>query len=97
MLIITAPCWKCDKEMKVALLGTESGDLLGGPETFSEPEKLLALENGVFLKVINSQTAEETYLANICPHCNAFVGKWFYFAHYLTPALYGDLKYTEVS
>jgi hypothetical protein len=97
MLIISAPCWKCDKDMKIALLGTESGDLIGGPEIFSEKEKQLAVKNGVTLKIINSKTAEETYLANTCPHCDAFVGKWFYFAHYLTPALYGDLEYTDVA
>lgn len=96
MIIISTPCWKCNKDMKMALLGTESGDLIGGPEVFNEKEKRLAVKHGVKLGIVNSVTAEESYLASICPHCGSFIGKWFFFAHYLTPALYGDLEYTEV-
>jgi len=93
MIIITAPCWKCEKAMKIALLASESADLDGGPEVFSKEEISLAEKNGVFLKVADSATAEESYLANTCRDCGAFVGQWFFFAHYLTPALYGDYEY----
>jgi|AntRauTorckE6833_2_1112554.scaffolds.fasta_scaffold02991_6 hypothetical protein len=93
MIVIDAPCWKCEKEMKIALLANESGDLDGGPEVFSKEQISLAEKNGVFIKVADSMTADESYLANTCRECDAFVGKWFFFAHYLTPALYGDYKY----
>jgi hypothetical protein len=95
MMIITIDCWKCEKGMKMALVSDEES-AYRGPETFSENEISLAQKNGVLIKNVDSQTAEETYKANICPHCDSFIGKWFFFANYYTPALYGDLKYTEV-
>ena len=96
MMIITAPCWNCDKDMKIALLGNESGDLHSGPENFSKEEISLAEKHGVVLKMVSSKTAEETYLANACRECDAFIGQWFFFAHYYTPALYGQLEYIDV-
>lgn len=93
MLIIIAPCWKCDKNMLVAIVGTEEGDFLFGPEKFSELEKKRAEEQGVCLKLVSSKTADETYLANVCKECGAFVGRWFLFTDFFTPALYGDYKY----
>lgn len=97
MLIITAPCWSCENEIKIALVGNEEGRLDYGPEDFSEHEKKLAEDHGVFLKLVNSKTADEIYLANTCKNCNQFVGKWFFFAHYFTPALYGHYKYKIIS
>jgi len=96
LYIITAPCWNCDKEMRVALVGNKSGDLDYGPERFSNSEKKLAEENGVLLKIVRSKIAKETYLANVCAECGQFVGKWFFFAKYLTQALYGNYKYKLV-
>ena len=96
MMIISAPCWQCEKETQIALVGDASGGLGYGPESFSESEKRLAEQHGVLLKIVSSKTAEETYLANACKECGEFVGKWFFFAHYYTPALYGRLKYKRV-
>lgn len=96
MMIITAPCWQCDKDMLVALVGDDNGNMGYGPEDFNQEEIALAKKNGVLLKKIDSKTAEETYLANICPACGAFVGKWFYFANYYTEALYDRLKYRRI-
>lgn len=96
MFIITTPCWSCERDMLVALVGNESG-LDYGPESFSELEKKLAEKNGVLLKTVSSRTAEETYLANFCGNCGQFVGKFFFFGRYFAPALYGDLKYQKLS
>lgn len=96
ILIITAPCWNCDKEMRIALMADENGNLDGGPDTFSERAKEEAQKHGVHLKMVSSKTAGETYLANVCDECDAFVGQWFYFAHYYTPALYGAFMYTVI-
>lgn len=97
-MIINTPCWNCKKEMRMALgQGRDTDDYdYRGPESFSKSEVELAKKHGVFLNVVESKTSEETYLANICPHCKAFIGKWFFFAHYYTPALYGDLEYTII-
>lgn len=96
MMLITAPCWQCNKDMLVALVGDDNGNMDYGPEGFNPKEITLAEKNGVLLKKVNSKTAEETYLANVCPGCGAFVGQWFYFANYYTEALYGHLKYRRV-
>lgn len=93
MMIIMTECWQCDKELKIALLGDDNGNLEGGPEIFSDSDKELATQHGVLLKAVSSKTAQESYLANYCGHCEAFVGQYFFFAHYYTPALYGQYKY----
>lgn len=82
--------------MQIALIGNESGDLEGGAEIFTKEEQRVARDNGVILKMIDSKTAEERYLASVCGGCDSPVGKWFFFAHYYTPALYGDLPYMLV-
>jgi len=83
--------------MKLALVeGGLDGSACRGPESFNKEEITLAEKKGVLLKTIDSKTAEETYLANICPHCNSFIGQWFFFAHYFAPAQYGDLEYITV-
>lgn len=96
MLIINAPCWQCEKDMLIALEGDEAGNLAYGPEAFSDEEQKKATENGVILKEVESQTAGESYLANVCGGCGAFIGQWYFFAHYYTPALYGQYTYKNV-
>lgn len=96
MMIITAPCWNCNKDMFVALVGDENGNGAYGPEDFNSQEIALAEKNGVLMKEVCSKTTGEIYRANICPSCGAFVGKFFYFASYYVEALYGRLKYKRV-
>ncbi len=96
MMLITAPCWQCSKDMLVALVGDDNGNMDYGPEAFNQKEIELAEKNGVLLKKVNSKTAEETYLANVCPGCGSFVRQCFYSANYYTEALYGRLKYQRV-
>ena len=93
MMLIEAECYKCDKPLLVALVGDDSGNLKYGPEDFSETEQKVAVDNGALLKMVDSKTAGETYLANACKSCDAFIGQFFFFAHYYTPALYGHYPY----
>jgi|ERR1035437_876434 hypothetical protein len=96
ILVIKAPCWKCDKEMLIALVGT-GADFSYGPEDFSVDERKMAEKEGVRLEYMSSKTAEETYLANVCKDCGSFVGKFFLFAHYFAPAMYGHYEYKEIT
>jgi hypothetical protein len=96
MLIITAPCWQCGKDMFVAVIGDKVGSLSRSPESFSDSERKLAEQHGVLIKYVQSKTAKETYLANTCKECGAFVGRWFLFADYYAEAIYGYLKYKNV-
>ncbi len=79
----------------MALISDENAEYRG-PETFSEAEKQTANQSGVLLKDVNSKTASETYLANICPHCGEFIGKWYFFTDYYVPAITGQLECIEV-
>ena len=96
VMIIDASCWSCEKEIQIALIGDLVGNLEGGPEVFTLEEEGLVKQHDVLLKRVQSITANENYLANVCHHCDSFVGKRFLFAHYYTPALYGDYKYKLV-
>lgn len=96
MMLIDAECYECSKPLLVAIVGDDSGNLGYGPENFSEAEQKLATDNGVLLKLVNSKTAGETYLANACKSCGAFIGQFFFFANYYTPALYGHYSYKRV-
>jgi len=75
MQINGAECWKCGKLMKMALVFSK-GDLYG-PEEFDEKQLELARSKGVLIKSQDAKTSESTYLANTCPICDAFIGKFF--------------------
>lgn len=75
MQINGAECWKCGKSMKMALVLLK-GDLFG-PEGFDEKQLELARSKGVLINMQYSKTTQESYLANTCPTCDAFMGEFF--------------------
>lgn len=99
MYIITAPCWKCDKEMNVAVIkGDKKRHDFCGPEKFSEEEKKIAENHNVIISKRHSYTREEDYYANICTHCNTFIGQHFLFTGYFSLAVHqeDDYKYKKI-
>jgi hypothetical protein len=99
MYIITAPCWKCKQEMKVAVIRGDfdkRGATTTGPEKFTEREFALAREHGVLIKDQYSATTDENYFANTCGNCNAFVGAFHLFTNYLNPAQLGNYPYDTI-
>lgn len=95
LLIISAECWKCSKDMLISLLGNETG-YDGGPPNFTDKQRRQAKEKGVLLEHVFSKTSEESYLANVCGKCGEFTGDFFLFAHYFAPAMRGDYKYEKI-
>ena len=77
--VVNSKCYKCDADMKVALIFI--GYMYHGPENFSPSEILIAEKAGVILKESYSQTMEKSYLANICPSCGAFSGQFYLREH----------------
>lgn len=75
MQINNAECWKCGKLMKMALI-LSKGNLFG-PEEFNDKQIELARSKGVIIQQQFSKTSEAFYLANTCPACGAFMGKFF--------------------
>src|SRR5690606_10633452 len=95
MYIITAPCWKCDNTINIAIIKGDVKKRNGfcGPELFSEEEKKLAENYNVIIREHHSYTREETYYANTCLHCNTFIGQHYLFAEYFVSAVNGDYEY----
>ncbi len=75
MQINNAECWKCGKLMKMAMV-LSNGEFFG-PEKFNERQLELARSKEVIIKKQYSKTTKETYLANTCPICDSFMGKFF--------------------
>lgn len=97
MYIIAAECYKCDEAMNVAIIKSEKRNSFCGPEAFSAEEKKIAKNNGVTIRQQRSYTMEQTYDANTCPHCNAFVGQHYLLTEYFVPAECGDYEYKIVN
>ena len=98
MYIVTAPCWKCDGIMNVAMISDSGkGNDFCGPEGFTEEEQRIAENNNVVIRKHNSHTRGEFYRANTCPHCNTFIGQHYLFTDYFTAAEYGDYEYKTIA
>lgn len=88
MKIFDGKCWKekCHAAMKVAIMYSSNGYIKGAshpdPDLFNDEDIEFARLKGVLLKSQHSQTAEETYLANTCGSCNAFIGGYHLFTDY---------------
>jgi len=57
--------------MKIALIE------LYGPERFTDKEIEFARSKGVLIEEKFSGTMQESYLANTCPKCGAFIGQFY--------------------
>jgi hypothetical protein len=73
--IVDCKCWNCGKPMKMAIGLT--GGTFWGPEEFDQGLIDIARSNSVILEERFSKTVSEIYLANVCPHCNQIIGKFF--------------------
>ena len=74
--IIVSECWKCKNDYLIAYLADDSIPV--GPSYFSKKQIELAKENGVKIEMVHSKTMDTDYEACICPHCDAFLGEFFY-------------------
>lgn len=99
MIIVTAPCWKCEEPFKLALIygnvAIDNGQVYG-PEKFTNEEIELAETSGVTIKMHKSATRKDEYLANTCTHCNAFLGQFYHFEYFCGAIQYGDYSYKEI-
>lgn len=81
MRIVDTSCWKCHHPMKMAMIVHEHHNILG-PDDFSEEERCIAQKHGVSIEHRYSQTVEDSYFANVCRTCNAFIGKFHLHNYY---------------
>lgn len=85
MVIIASNCWKCGREMKIALLATKNGHDYFSADEFNEEDIKIANSLGANIKQCYSKTVNKSYFANVCKHCNAFVGKFYMHEYYYEP------------
>ena len=83
--VSTIDCWKCKKNMPVAV-GYKDDIALGynvlsGKEIgFTDEELEFIKANGVVMECRFSSDAGTKYLANICPHCDRLTGNWYLYS-----------------
>ncbi|TFF37887.1 hypothetical protein [Mucilaginibacter psychrotolerans] len=96
--IVDGCCWKCEGDMKVAAVeaGMSRGGSYVGPERFTLNEIEIARNKGVVIATHYSNTQRRSYLANSCPHCNAFVGDYYLFTEYISTTGYGDVDFEKI-
>lgn len=72
MKIVQSSCRKCNQDIKVAMIVSNNHILT--PDDFSSEEIEMAQALGANINVRYSKTINNSYNANICSHCNAFIG-----------------------
>ena len=82
MVTVTTDCYNCGKEMKIAMIICNSENKILTPAKFNEQEINIAKSLGVNLEKRYSKTMHDSYMANVCKHCNAFVGEYFMDEYY---------------
>lgn len=85
MVTIASNCWKCGREMKIAMLFTKNGQHVFSAADFNDEDIKIANSLGANIKQCYSKTVNESYLANVCKHCNAFVGEFYMHEYYYEP------------
>ena len=73
--IRTTDCWKCGRNVNVAI-GNKDGEILE-QDLFTKEELQFAQENDVTLNRRFSGTTGTKYLANVCTGCDQIQGNWY--------------------
>lgn len=77
MVTVSTDCWKCGQKMKIAMLVANNGHEILIPSEFSAEEINIAKSLGANIQKRYSKTVNDSYMANVCEHCNAFIGNFF--------------------
>ena len=85
MVTVTTECWRCNQAMKVAMLVADNGREILSPSEFNEEEISIAKSLGANIAKRYSKTVKDSYVANVCGHCNTFVGGFYMHEYYNLP------------
>lgn len=72
LIVVTAPCWKCSNNMKIAMVISKDGNHIY-PKNFTNKEIEMAQKLGINIKNRYSSMVKGEYWAHACDKCNAFV------------------------
>ena len=81
LIVVTAPCWKCSNNMKIAMIVSNDGNHIY-PKDFTNDEIKRAQKLGVNIKNRYSPMVKGKYWAHACDKCSAFVEN-FHMDNYL--------------
>lgn len=90
--IVEDECWSCKKIVNLAFVlqisdGQKFGSIVGA-EYFSDELITLSKKYGVIIEHRHSKTMDETYNANVCPHCNFIFGQMFTYKYVYSKVLH---------
>lgn len=73
---------KCGYEMKVAMIVANNERGIKSASSFNEKEIGIANSLGANIAKRYSKTVDDSYMANVCKHCNAFIGEFYMHDYY---------------
>lgn len=82
LVLVNGTCWKCNREMKIAMI---EHDECYGLDLLTEKDVESANKNGANIKKVYSRTTKESYYANVCSHCNGFIGSHYLHEYFYEP------------
>ena len=83
LVTVVAKCYQCSNDVRVAMKVAPNS--LQSPKDFSEEEVEIARSLGAKIELRYSQTRSDNYYANVCEHCNAFIGDFYMYEYYHLP------------
>ncbi len=85
LIVVSAPCWRCSNDMKIAMIVSNNSNHTLSPADFTDEEIKMAQRLGVNIQNRYSQTVKGNYWANVCDKCNAFVGDFYMHEYFYLP------------
>ena len=85
LVTVIEPCWKCNRNMRIAMIETNDYRHIYGPADFSENEIAIANKHEANVKKVYSRVVKESYYANVCKCCGAFVGEHYLYEYFDSP------------
>ena len=83
IVTVATECWKCGHNMTIAMM-LDVGRI-SSPADFNTEEIEIAKTLGANIQKRYSKTVNDNYFANVCAHCNAFVGDFYMHEYFDLP------------
>lgn len=80
--IISGNCWNCGKPVKLPFVDNTTGPKHYKPELIE-----IAKQHGAIIENRFSHTRQESYNANVCPHCNSIFGEHYLVDYWYEPVI----------
>ena len=85
MIIAKDSCYRCGKDMNIAMIEANPSFQIYSPADFTKEQIDIANTSGANIKLSYSNQVKESYYANVCRCCNAFIGNFHMHDYYFSP------------